>query len=91
MNHKPDLLAIHFAGARLNPQPSAACPQAYYGDPARHVKFEREGKCETKGETKCSTCLYSRAGRAGSFCGKHQPYGKRCGFFKIVKKSIVKK
>jgi len=90
MNDKPDLWAIHFAGARLHPQASTACPQAYYGDPARHVRFEGEGKRNSKPDSKlvskCGACVYSREGRAESFCGRHQPYGRRCGFFKIVKK-----
>jgi len=78
MSDKVDLLEIHLAGARLNPEPSKACPQEFYGDPARHVKLQAESKC---GE-----CLYSRTGKAGNFCGRLQPYGRRCEFFRIMKK-----
>jgi hypothetical protein len=78
MTEKIDLLEIHLAGGRLNPEASKACPQEYYGDPANHVKLSRESKC--------TECLYNRTGRAGNFCGKLQTYGRRCEFFRIMKK-----
>ena len=78
MTEKIDLLQIHLAGGRMNPEKSRALPQALYGDPARHVKLQ--------GESKCRECLYSRPGRNGTFCGKGQDYGRRCEFFRIMKK-----
>jgi hypothetical protein len=78
MTEKIDLLEIHLAGGRLNLEPSRAYPQEFYGDPAKVVMLQAESKC---GE-----CLYSRPGRAGLFCGKGQPYGLRCEFFRIAKK-----
>lgn len=39
---KIDLLALHFVGGRLNPEPSRAREARYYGDPARNIRFERE-------------------------------------------------
>lgn len=43
---KPDepinLLAIHTAGARMNPQKSTALPQSEYGDPSKRIRFRAE-------------------------------------------------
>lgn len=78
MNDEIDMLQLLCVGARLNPQPSRALPQRSYGDPAKLVRLQ--------GETKCRTCLNSRRGKAGAFCGKGQQYGKRCELFRIAKK-----
>jgi hypothetical protein len=75
---KVDLLQVHCAGARLNPQPSHALPRHLYRDPATHVKFASE--------TGCQRCLYHRAAKSGNYCGKGKRHGKRCEFFRIAKK-----
>jgi hypothetical protein len=75
---KIDMLALLCQGARLNPEPSRALPQRLYRDPANVVRLD--------GETKCGSCLYSRPGKVGLFCGKGQKFGKRCEFYRIAKK-----
>jgi hypothetical protein len=42
-----ELLAILTAGGRINGEKSRALPASQYGDPANHVKFEREKKLKT--------------------------------------------
>lgn len=78
MSSDVDLLVIHAAGARVDPEPSNALPEEFYGDPAKVVKLQSE--------MKCSECLYSRPGKRGLFCGRGQEYGKRCEFFRIAKR-----
>jgi hypothetical protein len=39
-----ELLTILTAGGRINGEKSRALPASQYGDPANHVKFEREKK-----------------------------------------------
>ena len=73
-----DLLALHTAGARLQPQPTHALPQSCYRDPAQTVRFQSESRCRD--------CLYRRRGKQGVYCGQGQPYGKRCESFRIYKK-----
>jgi hypothetical protein len=44
MTDEINVLALHFVGGRLNPEPSRAREARYYGDPAAWVKFgKREG------------------------------------------------
>ncbi len=39
-----DVRALHLVGGRLTDEPSSAKPQRYYGDPAKTVRFNAEGK-----------------------------------------------
>jgi hypothetical protein len=48
---KIDVLALHLAGGRLSGEKSYALEQSKYGDPANHVKYERE-KAESSMGTK---------------------------------------
>jgi hypothetical protein len=73
-----DILAIHLAGARLQPEKSKALPQSYYGDPAKHVQFQSEKNC--------GNCVYSVQGKKGVFCSKGNQYGIRCNSYKQHKK-----
>ena len=66
MNKPVDLLEVYTAGARINPEPSAALPQAFYGDPAKVVLFAAE---------RCAECVFERVGKDGLFCGRLQNYG----------------
>ena len=44
MTDEINVLALHFVGGRLNPEPSRAREARFYGDPANWVKFgKREG------------------------------------------------
>ena len=79
MSDLSEQLEIRLAGARLNPQPSNALPQNYYGDPSKVVKL----RCEES----CGPCVYSRQGKAGHFCGRGKEYGTRCNIFKKGKKN----
>jgi hypothetical protein len=51
MDKNIDVLALHLAGGRLSGEKSYALEQSKYGDPANHVKYERE-KAESSMGTK---------------------------------------
>lgn len=84
MTDEIDLLQLHVVGGRMADDKSYALPRHRYGDPAKHVKFQRE---------KCDGCKYERIIIAGKDIGigvymkKNQDgskrlYGTRCADFK---------
>ncbi len=74
---KVDLLELHLVGGRLNNEPSHACRQEQYGDPAKHVKLKGDSMQGTK---QIETILrhelnnWLRWGR----CRDWMPVGFRC-------------
>jgi len=73
-----DVNLLHLHAIRIGKEPSRAAPQSHYSDPANVVKLASESNC--------GTCLYSGSGTKGHYCGKFQVWGKRCEFFRMVKR-----
>lgn len=62
----------------MSREPSRALPAPYYGDPARHVRFEIEI---------CTGCKHEvrQAHSGAKWCKLKNKYGTRCQFFESKK------
>ncbi|HXA48559.1 MAG TPA: hypothetical protein VNW52_13070 [Burkholderiaceae bacterium] len=77
-NDNGDIDLLHLHAIRIGKEASHAQPQHAYADQGRVVCLQKE--------TRCGTCLYSRAGKAGANCSKGKKYGMRCELYRIAKK-----